>query len=259
MNSNTAFNAQPITEDELIGLVSGSLPEAEFDRVTQAVAASPELLARLDQLERIREGLAQGFEVSYSDAENKQATQKMLQKLDELQLAAPPAKPQYVPSAHAGGKPWKPPKRSRWLYGALAAQALFILGLGVIALPTIQSQLGSPPPLVAQNDDARVEWNFLVAPKGDAPVYRSAGVPADAVLFAVQFTPTATEREIRGLLLDAEAQIVSGPTQLGEYQLAVASNKADAALKKWQSVAFVESAKVIAKAKPEASLKGVRP
>ena len=245
MNSNTAFNAQPITEDELIGLVSGSLPEAEFDRVTQAVAASPELLARLDQLERIREGLAQGFEVSYSDAENKQATQKMLQKLDELQLAAPPVKPQYVPSAHAGGKPWKPPKRSRWLYGALAAQALFILGLGVIALPTIQSQLGSPPPLVAQ--------------EGDAPVYRSAGVPAGAVLLAVQFTPTATEREIRGLLLDAEAQIVSGPTQLGEYQLAVAGNKADAALKKWQASAIVESAKVIAKARPEASLKGVRP
>jgi hypothetical protein len=253
MNSNTPFNEQlneqPITEDELIGLVSGSLPEAEFERVSSAVAASPELLARLEQLELIRDGLAQDFEPIYTDAENKQAAQKMLRQLDAPQLEVPPPKPQYVPTPHAGGKPWKPPKRTRWLYGALAAQAFCILGLGVIALPVLQSNVGNPPPLVAQND----------VQGGDAPIYRSVGVPAGAVLLAVQFAPTATEREIRGLLLDVQALIVSGPTQLGEYQLAVLSNKADAALKKLQGAAFVESAKLSAGAVSQASSKVDRP
>jgi hypothetical protein len=239
------MNNEIITEDELIGLVSGSLPESEFDRVSLAVAASTELLARLEQLELIREGLAQEFEPTYTDAENKQAAQKMLQQLDAPQLEAPPPKPQYVPTPHAGGKPWKPPKRTRWLYGAIAAQALCILGLGVIALPTLQSKMGSQPSLVAQNG----------VQNGEVPVYRSLGMPAGALLLAVQFAPTATEREIRGLLLDAEALIVSGPTQLGEYQLAVAGNKADAALKKLQSAAFVESAKI----SPEVSPKAARP
>ncbi len=243
------MNNEMITEDELIGLVSGSLPEAEFDRVSSAVAASPELLARLEQLELIREGLAQEFEPSYTDEENIQAAQKMLQQLDAPQLEVPHPKPQYVPTPHAGGKPWKPPKRTRWLYGALAAQALCILGLGVVALPTLQSQMGNPPPLVAKND----------VQNGGVPVYRSLGVPAGAVLIGVQFAPTATEREIRGLLLDAQALIVSGPTQLGEYQLAVLSNKVDAALKKLQGAAFVESAKVSAGAGSQASSKVDRP
>lgn len=226
MNSS---NTPLITEDELIGLVSGSLPESEFGRVSRAVSASPELLKRLEQLELIREGLAQEFEPTYTEDEDKKAAQHILQKLGVPQPLAPDAKPQYVPSAHAGGKPWKPPKRARWLYGALAAQAFCILGLGVIAMPTLRGSVGSPPPLVVHS--------------GDAPVYRSMGLSASTVLLSVHFAPTATESEIRGLLLDAEALIVSGPTQIGEYQLAVAGNKAEAALKKLQSAAFLESAK----------------
>jgi hypothetical protein len=226
MNSS---NTLLITEDELIGLVSGSLPESEFDRVSRAVSASSELLKRLEQLEFIRDGLMHEFEPTYTEAEDKQAAQHILQKLDAPPLLPSVATPQYVPSAHAGGKPWKPPKRARWLYGALAAQALCILGLGVIALPMLH--------LTSTSEQS-------VARSDDAPVYRSTGAPEGSVMFVVNFAPTVTEREIRSLLLAAYATIVSGPTQLGEYRLAVEGNKADAALKKLQNVAAVESVKV---------------
>ena len=59
--------------------------------------------------------------------------------------------------------------------------------------------------------------------------------------FTVSFAPDATEAEIRGLLLDAGLEIVSGPSALGLYGLAAMDDAAtDAAFEMLSGSAIVE-------------------
>lgn len=59
--------------------------------------------------------------------------------------------------------------------------------------------------------------------------------------FTVSFAPDATEAEIRGLLLDAGLEIVSGPSALGIYGLAAMDDAAtDAAFEMLSGSAIVE-------------------
>ena len=90
----------------------------------------------------------------------------------------------------------------------------------------------------------------LVSSADSEVLYRGIGVPAGHVVLVVNFAPDASEKQLRGLLLDTGANIVLGPSQLGEYRISVAGNLADAALKKLQGTALVESVKTFAPAKP---------
>ena len=61
----------------------------------------------------------------------------------------------------------------------------------------------------------------------------------------VAFKPDATENDLRTLVRGIGAEIVAGPTQLGDYYLVVPATGAEAALKTLQSNASVESAEVV--------------
>ena len=68
------------------------------------------------------------------------------------------------------------------------------------------------------------------SPAGQAPLSGTAGavsMPADQVFLTVAFNPRASELAIRTVLASATAQIVSGPSALGLYTVAVPSAKAD--------------------------------
>ena len=75
-----------------------------------------------------------------------------------------------------------------------------------------------------------------------------SGSPADpktapgSVVLSVAFNPLASEMVIRGVLAQARAQIVSGPSALGLYQIAVPHEIAnESMLRLQQAVGVVES------------------
>ncbi len=55
----------------------------------------------------------------------------------------------------------------------------------------------------------------------------ASGEEAATVDFTVTFAPDATEAEIRALLLEVDAEIVSGPSALGFYGVALLGSSAD--------------------------------
>ncbi|MEY4911261.1 MAG: hypothetical protein RL761_924 [Pseudomonadota bacterium] len=204
-------------DEDVIAFVAGHLDAPAYERIATAAKSDPALAAKIQALQIVRSRLDKRFDPNYSQADNEAAAQALLQKLNA------PAPPRYIPTAHEGGKPWSP-RRKRWTMAALAAQSALCLGLlGHLALPILTSNS---------------------KPSGVVVASRSAGLPAGQVELTVSFSPQTTEKEWRGLLLGVDAQLLSGPTQLGEYRLSVAANVADAALKKLQTTPFVERAKV---------------
>ncbi len=213
-----------IPEEELIAFVAGQLDVPAQERIETAAQSNPMLATRIQALQIVRKRLNDKFDPGYSRADNETAAQALLQKLGVSLGTSPAASHVYLPTAHEGGKPWSP-RRKRWTMAAFAAQSALCLGLlGHLALPVVTSGSKSVGVVVAS---------------------RSAGVPAGHVVLMVNFAPQTTEKEWRGLLLGIEAQLISGPSQLGEYQLSVAGNVATAALQQLQATPFVESAKVV--------------
>lgn len=89
---------------------------------------------------------------------------------------------------------------------AMAVMVLVAVQAGVIAL-----LLADPPATQAPLSGAA----------------HRAGVASDPVLLTVAFRPEATEAAMRSTLASAGAQIVSGPSALGLYLVAVPRDKAD--------------------------------
>lgn len=81
-------------------------------------------------------------------------------------------------------------------------------------------------------------------PAAQVPLSGAAimGVAADHILLTVAFRPQATEFAMRSTLASASAQIVSGPSALGLYLVAVPKDKADSMAAQLRAVsAVVES------------------
>ena len=76
------------------------------------------------------------------------------------------------------------------------------------------------------------------------PVYRSIA-PPNTKLLGVQIRPSTTEQEFRQLFIDKNAEIVGGPSQLGEYRVSVPKNNFDEVAKQLEQSPFVESVTVI--------------
>lgn len=86
---------------------------------------------------------------------------------------------------------------------------------------------------------------IFTEPASQAPL-GSASAPMSAlsgqVLLTVAFKPTASEAAMRGVLANAQLQIVAGPSALGLYTLAVTRDHVDSAiLQLRQASAVVES------------------
>ncbi len=61
----------------------------------------------------------------------------------------------------------------------------------------------------------------------------------------VMFAPTSTENDLRELLRKAGAEIVAGPSQLGDYYLLVDADKLTAALNTLRASTKIESADIV--------------
>jgi hypothetical protein len=60
----------------------------------------------------------------------------------------------------------------------------------------------------------------------------------------VSFRPDARENELRSLLREVHAEVVAGPSQIGDYYIVVAKANVEAALGILQASAFVESVEI---------------
>jgi hypothetical protein len=141
--------------------------------------------------------------------------QRVLARIDEAERAAEGERQEQ----RAGRRPFGVPRRAlqalvaatpRPLRGALVAQAaIIVLLVGVLVWGELRTGASparpSPPPAVYQT---------LSDP---APVPPASGV----ITLRMMFSPQATEKEIRDLLLAVHGEITAGPSPFGVYTVAV--------------------------------------
>lgn len=184
----------------------------------------PEIKAELGWLKTSAtqlQGLAQS-EQALAEAGLPELMQRI--KLDKTGSGAeyerPPATPQSSPLARFTG----------WVTDWLAAPTP-ILAFGLVVLAVVQS--------------AVIGALVFTAPASQVPL-GSAPTPISAapgkVLLTVAFKPEASEVSIRSLLASNGLQIVSGPSALGLYVLAVPAEQADSSVEQLrQARGVVES------------------
>lgn len=88
----------------------------------------------------------------------------------------------------------------------------------------------------------------MVDERDDTSLIRTVppiGVAEQAAFVKVNFRPDATEADIRMLLIDAQANIASGPGQLGDYYVRVPAWQVDAVTAMLGASAIVEGVAVV--------------
>jgi hypothetical protein len=180
--------------------VNGSLEQRERERVEAHLAACLRCQEEERTCRRTTAGLAAAGEVAPSP--HPIQFQRVLARVEESEREE---------RRHDGGWRSLAPFRSlvqapRPLRGALVAQAAVIfLLVGFLAWGALRP--GSP------------------SQAASPAVYRTLSDPAPApvptVRLRVMFSPQATEREIRGLLLGIRGEITAGPSPLGLYTVEV--------------------------------------
>jgi anti-sigma factor RsiW len=186
--------------------VNGSLAQPERERVEAHLAACRRCEEEVRACRRTAAEIADAGEVAPSP--HPIQFQRVLARIEESEREE---------RRHDGGWRLLAPFRSlvqatpRPLRGALVAQAaVIVLLVGFLAWDALRP--GSPAP---------------VSPSPAAPsaVYRTLSDPPPApvptVRLRVMFSPRATEREIRGLLLGIRGEITAGPSPLGLYTVEV--------------------------------------
>ena len=215
-------------QDDLIALVAGTLAPNDFDRVASAVADDPSLQQALKHLEMIHASMLRN-DVTADDPSAVAATTERVLK----QISIAPAAPvktgslfirlrDLAPWLHATWIAFSQPERVRWAYGAVAAQAVVILILATNAMPWKSEETSAMR-------------------SGSGPTdSKQLGLVPGHTLFTVNFSAETTEATFRALLLEIQAEIVSGPNQLGQYRISVARNRSDLAQRRLKESQFVE-------------------
>jgi anti-sigma factor RsiW len=186
--------------------VNGSLAQPERERVEAHLAACRRCQEEIRTCRRTAAEIAGAGEVAPSP--HPIQFQRVLARIEESEREE---------RRHGGGWRILSPFRAlvqatpRPLRGALVAQAAVIfLLVGVLAWDALR-----PVPPASGS-----------SPAGSSPaVYRTLSDPAPApvptVRLRVMFSPQATEREIRGLLLGIRGEITAGPSTLGTYTVEI--------------------------------------
>ena len=81
---------------------------------------------------------------------------------------------------------------------------------------------------------------------GNKDVYRNVGsAPYTGPVVEVTFKEAATEKEMRLLLMSVKGNVISGPSQLGNYLVFISDGKVNDAAKLLQASSLVDSASVL--------------
>ena len=218
-----------ISTDELLALVAGTLNREDFLRVASAIKNDVALQTQLAGLEQIRRGLILSMDVAQTPAQTEAMAAKVLQRAGAASAV------NAVSTPSAGADSWlkrfgdflsTSSKPARLAYGLVVLQAFGVAWLASSALQTTHEPASGT--------------------RSAAPASKQLGVVPGSVVLSVSFEPSTPESSIRGLLLELEAQIIAGPTQLGQYKIEVARNRKPLALLKLKQTNFVEQVTEIA-------------
>jgi len=200
--------------------VNGTLTGAERDRVEVALRDDPRARALLEWEKSLRKAV-QG-DPQFDIAEDRGLAQVMQRIKAETKAA--PAQPARKARAPSGGGTLAARFREwfQWSPALALACGIVAVQFGIIAhMATIRGEEG--------------EYSGVRAVKGRQQ---------DAFV-RVSFKPESTEIDLRALLREVNAEIVSGPTQIGDYYLVVRAAGVQSVLATLQSNSNVESAEIV--------------
>ena len=218
--------------DDLLGLVAGTLDANNFERVSRAVAHDPLLLKSLQQVEQIREGVLR----SQAPVENLSAIAAThATVLDALATSSQlvMAVKNQGHSNDPGFASWRKkclsiffrPSAVGFAYGLVVFQAAVIAAFTLTsAAPTDGTETSAMRGATQATDNKQL------------------GTQQDNIFLTVSFAASTPESTFRALLLEIQADIVSGPNQLGQYRISVARNRSYLAQVKLREAEFVEQA-----------------
>ena len=215
-----------ISVDELIALVAGTLNPDDFVRVATAVKSDALLQAQLAAFEKIRNELVHAIVFDKQQVSAELFAENLLTRV--------------MPASTGSEKTKKGSNRANWLsrlFKQSPTPARFAYALVAIQAVGIAWLVGGS--LQADN----VPYSVTRSATSDSKQLGS--VPSN-VTFSVSFDPATAESTVRGLLLEVEAQIIAGPSQLGQYKIVVARNRSHLALLKLREAVFVEQVTEVA-------------
>lgn len=211
--------APTVSVDELLALVAGTLDHDDFVRVAKAVKNDAALQAQLDGFEKIRTELIKTMAFDKRQATAEIFAENLVKRVETSGTAFEKAKTSN--RANWLGRLFtQSPTPARFAYALVALQAVGIAWLVSGALQTDSGSSSTTRSIEAGSKQL-----------GSAP---------GNVTFSISFDPTTPESTVRGLLLEVEAQIIAGPSRLGEYKIVVARNRSHLALVKLREAVFVE-------------------
>ena len=216
-----------ITVDELLRLVAGTLKQEDFVRVAKAVKDDVALQAQLAGFEQIRSELIDAMVFDKRQVTVENFAENLAERVAPTSAAQEKVNIgstwiSWLNNFFAGAS-----TPARFAYGLVALQAVSIAWLFSGALQTYDGSTTSTRTAGAES--------------------KQLGALPSSATFSVSFDPTTPESTIRGLLLELEAQIIAGPSQLGQYKIVVARNRSYLALLKLREAVFVEQVTEIAK------------
>jgi len=185
-----------VIEDRLFAYAAGELEGRALAQVEALLAADPSLAKRLAWYEAVCDGAIE----SLPPMQNLPSSEEILARIRAASRRAPPQAAETSLSGYAA-------RFFAWLAGPALKPAV-----GFAAVLLVAQGL-----LIA----------ILATERPEAPLVRSikAGVQKP-VVFVIAFDPDTPESKIRALLLEAEATIIDGPKQLGDYRISVPANRA---------------------------------
>jgi len=199
--------------------VNGTIDDADRRWVDEQLAASAEARAELawhrSMLERIREDAP--------DVSDEIGLDRAMAMIHRESAAAA-----RIEAARAASRPSVLARLGDWLRGvgltpALGAAAAVIAIQGIVILGLVR---GGEPPYTD---------------------IRSSGQPSSTptTTLKVNFRPDAKETDLRLLVVEIQGTLIGGPGQLGDYYIAVAPARADAAVATLRASPIVEGAVVV--------------
>jgi hypothetical protein len=197
--------------------VNGTLTGQERDRVEAALREDPRAKSLLDWEKSLREAVKNDPAL---DIEEDRGLALVMQRIRaEAKSAAPAArKAKSSTSATSRVLDW-----FRWSPALAMACGIVAVQFGVIV-------------------------HMYQTRGGEESAYsglRTVGGKRSESFLRVTFKPESTENDLRTLLRSLNAEIVSGPSQLGDYYLVVKADAVQSTLTTLQSSAHVESAEIV--------------